>query len=79
MYIIEKIIKLYFKVTKKEEDTVILQNENEVELEDIVTCKHNFMPIDSTGEILACSKCGYVVNKGRLTKNKNFFNDIKNQ
>lgn len=26
-------------------------------------CNHNFMPVDSTGEILACTKCGFVVKK----------------
>ena len=45
----------------------------EDKLEDVVTCKHNFMPIDSTGKILACSKCGYVVTEKRLKKNHNFF------
>ncbi len=35
-------------------------------------CEHVFMPIDSTGEVLACSKCGLVVNKKKLKK-KNIF------
>lgn len=35
-------------------------------------CEHIFLPIDSTGEILACSKCGFVVNKKDL-KDKNIF------
>ena len=26
-------------------------------------CEHNFMPVDSTGTVLACTKCGYVVKK----------------
>ena len=26
-------------------------------------CEHVFLPVDSTGEILACSNCGLVVNK----------------
>lgn len=69
MYIIEKIIKLYSKYIKKEEALYSLNNDDEEMLEDIVTCKHNFMPIDSTGQILACSKCGYVVRKSRLKKN----------
>ncbi len=32
-------------------------------------CEHNFMPVDSTGETLACTKCGLVVkgiNKKKL-------------
>ncbi len=76
MYIIEKIIKTYLKLTKKEKIFSYTTNVQNEELEDILTCKHNFMPIDSTGEILACSKCGYVVTRKRLDKNKNFF---KNQ
>ncbi len=36
------------------------------------TCEHMFMPIDSTGETLACSLCGLVVNKKDL-RYKNFF------
>lgn len=26
-------------------------------------CEHKFMPVDSTGEVLACTKCGFVVKK----------------
>ena len=76
MYIIEKIIKTYLKLTKKKKSFSYTTNSQNEELEDILTCKHNFMPIDSTGRILACSKCGYVVTRKRLDKNKNFF---KNQ
>ena len=27
------------------------------------TCKHNFMPVDSTGKVLACTKCGFVIKQ----------------
>lgn len=40
-------------------------------------CEHIFLPIDSTGEVLACSKCGLVVNKSDL-KDKNIFKRTKN-
>lgn len=73
MYILEKIIKAYFKITKKEPLIPITTEEPEIELEDVLTCKHNFMPIDSTEQIFACSKCGYLVTKKRLNKNNNFF------
>ena len=73
MYIIEKIIKLYFKYFSKKEVQVNYSSIQNDELEDVVACKHNFMPIDSTGNILACSKCGYLVNKKRLKDNHNFF------
>jgi len=68
MYIIEKFIKLYLKYTNKSNDFVLPSNEDTLETEDILECKHNFMPIDSTGKIFACSKCGYVVTKKRLEK-----------
>lgn len=35
-------------------------------------CEHVFLPIDSSGEVLACSKCGLVVNKKDMKK-KNIF------
>ena len=73
MYIIEKIIKLYFKCFRKENKFPNYTYVHNDELEDVVLCKHNFMPIDSTGKILACSKCGYVVTEKRLKKNHNFF------
>jgi hypothetical protein len=69
MYIIEKIIKIYFKLTNKSSNYQVRTYEDSQEVDDFVTCKHNFMPIDSTGKILACSKCGYVVKKNRLKKN----------
>ena len=42
------------------------------QIENSATCEHVFMPIDSTGQTLACSKCGLVVNKKDL-RYKNFF------
>lgn len=68
MYFIEQIIKIYMKLKKKPDSSVVLPDDNDEQLEDIVTCNHNFMPIDSTGNILACSKCGYVIKKERLKK-----------
>lgn len=70
MYIIEKIIRLYLKLTKKEKQYNIPSEIDNYELEDILTCKHTFMPIDSTGEYLACSKCGYLISKDRYKKLK---------
>lgn len=68
MYIIEKIIKLYFNLTNKSQKYDAPLYEDNQEVDDFVTCKHNFMPIDSTGTVLACSKCGYVIKKSRLKK-----------
>lgn len=77
MYIIEKLLKLYFKYSKKEKPIIINKDSEEVELEDVITCKHHFMPIDSTNQIFACSKCGYLVTKKRLMKEKNIFENNK--
>ena len=33
------------------------------EEDEALNCSHNFMPVDSTGTILACTKCGFVVKK----------------
>ena len=42
------------------------------DIENSDNCEHIFLPIDSTGEVLACSKCGLVVNKKDL-KDVNIF------
>lgn len=39
---------------------------------DSENCEHVFLPIDSTGETLACSKCGLVVKRKDL-KDENIF------
>ena len=33
------------------------------EVDEALTCEHNFMPVDSTGLTLACTKCGFVVKR----------------
>ena len=70
MYIIEKLIKLYSELTKKEKVINIPNDIDIYELEDVLTCQHTFMPIDSTGNMLACSKCGYLITKERYEKLK---------
>ncbi len=70
MYIIEQITKIYLKLKKREKQIVLPDNNDIYELEDAVSCQHNFMPIDSTGNILACSKCGFLINKQKLKKKK---------
>ena len=39
-------------------------------IDDALNCKHNFMPIDSTGEVLACTKCGFVIKQRKQKTNK---------
>lgn len=59
MYIFE----IFFKwLNKKRSDNIkieTIKNEND----NVRECNHNFMPVDSTGLILACTKCGFVVQK----------------
>ncbi len=38
------------------------------EKDEAIDCKHNFMPVDSTGTVLACTKCGFVVKKNENYK-----------
>lgn len=63
MYIIELFLKIKedikrgkFKKKKKE----ILEVEK---------CNHLFVPIDSTGRVLACSKCGLIYKQKEKTVN----------
>lgn len=60
MYLIELIVKKFFK---RNDGFVKQKTPEEVEEE---RCNHVFMPIDSTGEILACRNCGAVVHKNKL-------------
>lgn len=69
MYIIEIIVNTFLKL-KKPKDTTFVQIDETFggEVENSDDCEHIFMPIDSTKEVLACSKCGLVVNKKDLKK-----------
>ena len=62
MYIIELFFKLKnnFKNRKNKKIQQINYDEEK--------CNHFFVPIDSTGQILACSKCGeiYKLQKGEI-------------
>ena len=64
MYIVELFLKLIddFKKGKFKKSPEKLAK-NEVE-----KCDHIFVPIDSTGRILACTKCGeiYKLKKGEV-------------
>jgi len=69
MYIIELIIK---KLTQRREKPTYDPMQENPEIEDYEACEHTFMPIDSTGETLSCTKCGFLAKRSEL-KNKNFF------
>ena len=60
MYIIELIIKLINKYRKKT-DINYLQTGGDTDFTD-EKCEHIYRPVDSTGTVLACVKCGFVVN-----------------
>ena len=50
--------------TKGYKEGIILNAEGDVveeEIDEAINCNHNFMPVDSTGLVLACTKCGFVV------------------
>lgn len=74
MYFIEFIVKKFFKDRKPQPKSDFDPLKEETEEEEISSdnCEHMFMPIDSSGEILACSLCGMVVHKKDLKK-KNIF------
>ena len=74
MYIIEVFIKWLNKNKRGNsinpennyKEGIILDSEGSVVAEptdDAMECEHNFMPVDSTGEVLACTKCGFVIKK----------------
>lgn len=39
--------------------------------EDYENCEHIFMPVDSTGEVLACTKCGLLKKLNELNFKEN--------
>lgn len=70
MYILEYLAKiLQEKKEKKQNKPADL-----AETADYEECLHTFFPVDSTGETLACSKCGLLVKNGsQKIKPKNPF------
>ncbi len=60
MYIIELIIKFISKHQNKNDVQYFLTGENTTQQEE--KCEHVLRPVDSTGMILSCIKCGFVVN-----------------
>ena len=61
MYLIEAIIKAVLKINNR-------RQQNIVEQDDIEYCNHTFLPLDSSSEYLACSKCGVVIKNPNLNK-----------
>ena len=65
MYIIECLLKWIFPQKLKSEYDYDPLNQEFSENEE--PCNHEFMPVDSTGETLACIKCGFIVQKNGNT------------
>ena len=63
MYIIELFLKIKENIKSGK-----FKKQPEIKIEKIEKCNHLFVPIDSTGRILACSKCGeiYKLKKGEI-------------
>ncbi len=60
MYIFEVFIKWLNKRQTKE---IKPEKPDFNEVDEALTCEHKFMPVDSTGSVLACVKCGFVVKE----------------
>lgn len=81
MYILELLVKF---LQKDKVEDLIEKYENERAIDplnekfdtedDSENCEHIFLPIDSTKETFACSKCGLVISKKAYEK-RNFFKD----
>ena len=64
MYIIELLAK-FIKKEKTQKNNTLKE-----EIDYTEKCSHTFFPIDSTGEILACSKCGKLIHSNDTQKIK---------
>ena len=62
MYILEVFIKW---LNKRQTKDIIPQKPDFEEKDEALYCEHKFMPVDSTGTVLACVKCGFVVKRGK--------------
>ena len=72
MYIFELIAKFIKNKKKSKENPALLDTHDN---DDEQICNHVFLPIDSTGETLACTKCGMIIkNDSTKYKPKNPFN-----
>lgn len=75
MYLLELIVR-WINPKKKYERKEKFDPFAQENSEDTENCEHIFLPVDSTGETLACSKCGILVNKKDL-KDINIFKQNK--
>jgi len=66
MYIFECIWKLFNKKNKNIDEFNYNPLNPEVKDIEYERCQHKFMPVDSTGETLACIKCGFIVQRSNI-------------
>ena len=62
MYILEVFIKW---LNKRQTKDMIPPKPSFKEVDEALSCEHHFMPVDSTGLTLACTKCGFVVKRDK--------------
>lgn len=67
MYIFSLIKKL-FKKNKEDFNEFNYNPLNIPKSEESEHCNHEFMPVDSTRETLACIKCGFIVQRSSIKK-----------
>jgi len=72
MFFIEFFVK-FFSNKKLPPVNLKMYDDGEEPLEDINTCDHVFLPVDSTKRVYACSKCGYVITKKDFDDKRNIF------
>ena len=72
MYIVELFIKWLNKNKRGDganpNDIYAAKDIAKPEEDEALTCNHNFIPVDSTGTVLDCTKCGFVVKKNENYK-----------
>lgn len=61
MFFVEWILKKIFP--NKLDSSYDYNPLNQDNLDEVEDCQHEFMPVDSTGETLACIKCGFIVQR----------------
>ena len=64
MYLFELIVK-WINPNKKYEPRNLYNPFSESKQEEEI-CEHIFLPVDSTGDVLACNKCGLLIRKNDI-------------
>ena len=53
-------------LNRRQTKDVTPEKPNFKDVDEALNCEHNFMPVDSTGLVLACTKCGFVVKNRKF-------------